>query len=67
MFRYLLISDHTLVKEHWAYLSEEGLLVGHFILQLVVEVVDGGGFPLSCQVALLQGGDPLLHVFLLSH
>lgn len=59
--------DHMLVTKHGAYLSKEGLLVGHFIFQLVVEVVHGGGLPLSCQVALLQGGDPLLHVFLLSH
>lgn len=49
------------------YLSEEGLLVGHFVLQLVIEVVDGRGLPLCCQVAFLQRGDPLLHVFLLSH
>lgn len=50
-----------------SYLSEEGLLVGYFILQLVVEVVDGRGLPLCCQVAFLQRGDPFLHVFLLSH
>lgn len=48
-------------------MSEEGLLVGYFILQLIVEVVDGRGLPLCCQVALLQRGDPFLHVLLLSH
>lgn len=50
-----------------SYLSEEGLLVGYFILQLIVEVVDGRGLPLCCQVAFLQRGDPFLHVLLLSH
>lgn len=50
-----------------SYLSEEGLFVGYFILQLVIEVVDGRGLPLCRQVAFLQRGDPFLHVFLLSH
>ena len=48
------------------YLAVQGLLVGQLAFQLVIEVMDGGGFSLGCQVAFLQRGDPLLHVFFLS-
>lgn len=50
-----------------SYLAVQGLLIGQLILQLVVEVMDGGGLTLSSQVTFLQGGDSLLHVVLLSH
>lgn len=48
-------------------LSEERLLVGQLVLQLVVDVVHRGGLALGAQVALLQGYDPLLHVLFLTH
>lgn len=47
-------------------LAEEGLLVGEFILEFVVQVVNRRCFSLSCQVAFLQCRYPLLHVILLS-
>lgn len=49
------------------HLPEEGLLVDQLGLQLVADVVQRGGLPLSAEVALLQGDDALLHVLLLTH
>ena len=49
------------------YLSEEGVLVGHLILQFVIEVVNRRGLSLGGEVTLLQRGDPLFHVLLLGH
>ena len=37
-----------------------GLLVLELLLQLLAVVAQGGGLALGVQVALLQGGDPLL-------
>lgn len=65
--RRLLLAGQWPPPQVEAYLSEEGLFVGHLVLQLVVQVVDRGGLPLGGQVAFLQRGDPLLHVFLLGH
>lgn len=49
----------------FSYLAVQGLLVGQLIFQFVIEVMDGGGLSLGCQVPFLQCGDPLLHVLLL--
>lgn len=49
------------------HLSEEGLFIGQLVLQLVVDVVDGGGLSLGAQVAFLQSDDPFFHVLLLAH
>lgn len=52
------MSTHLLVQR---------VFVGDFSFQLVVEVVQGGGFALHGEVALLQSRNPLLRVLLLGH
>ena len=50
-----------------SYLSMHRVFIGNLIFKFIVEVVHRGGFTLCREVALLKGGDPLLHVLLLGH